>query len=43
MIEKVYRLYNKADEKILLVFGTRPEAIKMAPLVKALQKDNGTF
>lgn len=25
--------------KILLVFGTRPEAIKMAPLVKALQKD----
>ena len=26
-------------KKILLVFGTRPEAIKMAPLVKALQKD----
>lgn len=26
------------DKKtILLVFGTRPEAIKMAPLVKALQ------
>ena len=24
-------------EKILLVFGTRPEAIKMAPLVKKLQ------
>ena len=24
-------------KKILLVFGTRPEAIKMAPLVKALQ------
>lgn len=24
--------------KILIVFGTRPEAIKMAPLVKALQK-----
>ena len=23
-------------KKILLVFGTRPEAIKMAPLVKAL-------
>ncbi len=26
--------------KILLVFGTRPEAIKMAPLVKALAKDD---
>lgn len=25
--------------KVLLVFGTRPEAIKMAPLVKALQSD----
>ena len=27
-------------KKVLLVFGTRPEAIKMAPLVKALQSDN---
>lgn len=27
-------------KKVLLVFGTRPEAIKMAPLVKALQADN---
>jgi len=26
--------------KVLLAFGTRPEAIKMAPLVKALQADN---
>lgn len=26
--------------KILLVFGTRPEAIKMAPLVKALKSDD---
>lgn len=25
--------------KVLTVFGTRPEAIKMAPLVKALEKD----
>ena len=25
-------------KKVLLVFGTRPEAIKMAPLVKALEK-----
>jgi UDP-N-acetylglucosamine 2-epimerase (non-hydrolysing) len=27
--------------KILTVFGTRPEAIKMAPLVKALEKEPG--
>ncbi len=26
-------------KKIMLIFGTRPEAIKMAPLVKALQSD----
>ena len=26
-------------KKILLVFGTRPEAIKMAPLVKKLQEE----
>ena len=29
--------------KILLVFGTRPEAIKMAPLVKAFQEQNQDF
>jgi UDP-N-acetylglucosamine 2-epimerase (non-hydrolysing) len=27
-------------KKILIVFGTRPEAIKMAPVVKVLQKKN---
>ncbi|MDQ7918696.1 UDP-N-acetylglucosamine 2-epimerase (non-hydrolyzing) [Mesonia sp. MT50] len=30
-------------KKNLLVFGTRPEAIKMAPLVKELQKHNSGF
>ena len=30
-------------KKILLVFGTRPEAIKMAPLVKEFQKDTINF
>lgn len=30
-------------KKILLVFGTRPEAIKMAPLVKEFQKDRVNF
>ncbi|ENU44490.1 non-hydrolyzing UDP-N-acetylglucosamine 2-epimerase [Acinetobacter seifertii] len=30
-------------KKILIVFGTRPEAIKMAPLVKEFQKDTYSF
>lgn len=30
-------------KKVLLVFGTRPEAIKMAPLVKVLQRDTEHF
>ena len=30
-------------KKILLIFGTRPEAIKMAPLVKEFQKYPDTF
>ncbi|MBR5656496.1 MAG: UDP-N-acetylglucosamine 2-epimerase (non-hydrolyzing) [Prevotella sp.] len=30
-------------KKVMLVFGTRPEAIKMAPLVKAFQKDSINF
>lgn len=30
-------------KKIMLVFGTRPEAIKMAPLVKAFQQKKNKF
>lgn len=30
-------------KKVMLVFGTRPEAIKMAPLVKEFQKDIDNF
>lgn len=30
-------------KKILIVFGTRPEAIKMAPVVKAFQEDTKNF
>lgn len=30
-------------KKILLIFGTRPEAIKMAPLVKEFQKNKDNF
>jgi UDP-N-acetylglucosamine 2-epimerase (non-hydrolysing) len=32
--------YYVIKKKVLLVFGTRPEAIKMAPLVKALAADD---
>jgi UDP-N-acetylglucosamine 2-epimerase (non-hydrolysing) len=31
---------EKKVKKVLLVFGTRPEAIKMAPLVKAFEKES---
>jgi UDP-N-acetylglucosamine 2-epimerase (non-hydrolysing) len=30
-------------KKILLVFGARPEAIKMAPLVNAFQRSRDKF
>lgn len=30
-------------KKVMLVFGTRPEAIKMAPLVKEFQKNSNDF
>ncbi|WP_416040829.1 non-hydrolyzing UDP-N-acetylglucosamine 2-epimerase [Acinetobacter lactucae] len=30
-------------QKVLLIFGTRPEAIKMAPLAIKLQEDNDNF
>jgi UDP-N-acetylglucosamine 2-epimerase (non-hydrolysing) len=30
-------------KKILFIFGTRPEAIKMAPLIKEFQKHQGEF
>ncbi len=36
-------LENKDMKKIMLVFGTRPEAIKMAPLVKEFQKYPNQF
>ncbi len=34
---------DKAKKKVMLVFGTRPEAIKMAPVVKAFQADAEHF
>ena len=34
---------GKYMKKVLIVFGTRPEAIKMAPLVKEFQKHTDNF
>ena len=30
-------------KKVMLIFGTRPEAIKMCPLVKEFQKSDAYF
>ena len=38
--KQIFRLNMK---KVLLIFGTRPEAIKMAPLVKEFQKHSDVF
>ena len=38
-----WQILTETMKKILLVFGTRPEAIKMAPLVKALQAQPDKF
>lgn len=43
MIFVAYIKSNIQMKKIMLVFGTRPEAIKMAPLVKEFQKHPDTF
>lgn len=37
------KLYTEIAQKIMLVFGTRPEAIKMAPLVKEFQRHPDKF
>lgn len=34
---------NERMKKIMLIFGTRPEAIKMAPVIKALESYNVYF
>ncbi len=40
---KKRRMESYEKVKVLSVFGTRPEAIKMAPLVKALAKDETLY
>ena len=32
-------IHSSPINKVLFAFGTRPEAIKMAPLIKAFQAD----
>lgn len=39
----VYHIKNILMKKVMLVFGTRPEAIKMCPLVKEFQKYPAEF
>ena len=41
--KKPIRRKTMTKIKILIVFGTRPEAIKMAPLVKAFEKHTDAF
>jgi UDP-N-acetylglucosamine 2-epimerase (non-hydrolysing) len=41
--ESINSIRFKKMKKVMLVFGTRPEAIKMAPLVKEFQKDSANF
>lgn len=38
MNHSTFNIQHSASRRILIVFGTRPEAIKMAPLVKEFQK-----
>ena len=37
------RLRDSGVSKVLVVFGTRPEAVKMAPLVKQLEARGDSF
>ena len=41
MSEMAQRKQRKQMKKVLIVFGTRPEAVKMCPLIKVLQKSPG--
>ena len=34
---------TRQQKTVMLVFGTRPEAIKMAPLIKEFQKKSDIF
>ncbi|MDY0195245.1 MAG: UDP-N-acetylglucosamine 2-epimerase (non-hydrolyzing) [Sulfurovaceae bacterium] len=43
MNHSTFNIQHSASRRILIVFGTRPEAIKMAPLVKEFQKYPQTF
>ncbi len=40
---KVFRLEPRPPKKVLTIFGTRPEAIKLAPVIHALEAVGGMF
>ena len=40
LVVHIVYLINFINEKVLIIFGTRPEAIKMAPVVRQLQEEN---
>lgn len=42
-MSKLSKQVKKTKKKVLFVFGTRPEAIKMAPMIKELQKRKESF
>lgn len=41
LLKSQFLIYNVLMQKILSIFGTRPEAIKMAPLVNELKQHKG--
>lgn len=41
--KSINNIEDEKMKKVMLVFGTRPEAIKMAPLVKVFQKEFDKF
>lgn len=43
VIKNIHKYISRMKTKVMLVFGTRPEAIKMCPLVKELQKRTDEF
>ena len=39
---RIKSLYSTSNHCVVIVFGTRPEAVKMIPLIKQLKNNNKT-